>query len=356
MASRAASTLDACRRGCVLLALLLLATTAAFAGHDSNLTEERKDQIIREFLAEQPWVHRALPRGMKGVSIEQGRISPTEAELASAVAQHGVVAKPGDRVRITGLKFIHQGVVFELNGGPQRRKSWKDRISVGTGPTMINPTTGSAPADDIYNAASGSTVTVLWKGESGELSTARLKELLEPVLDFKSETDAEAYQKSLPPKLAEAIKSHHALVGMNKEMVMYALGRPPRRERQVRDGQEYEEWIYGTPPREMQFIRFAGDRAVSIEEMKVSGEKRLRTQDEVGELMPGLARRKPAPSAEDEQPGQAPSLLRPGETAQKSAPGARDPSPQPPVDRPGPDSTNSGPPLPGDNNRVPLPN
>ena len=53
--------------------------------------------------------------------------------------------------------------------------------------------------------------------------------MLEPVFDFKALTEAEAYQKTLPPKVQEAIKDHKILVGMDREMVIYAVGRPPKK-------------------------------------------------------------------------------------------------------------------------------
>ena len=40
----------------------------------------------------------------------------------------------------------------------------------------------------------------------------QIKDLLLPVLDFKTQSVAEAYQKSLPPMLAKAVKDHRALV------------------------------------------------------------------------------------------------------------------------------------------------
>ncbi len=76
---------------------------------------------------------------------------------------------------------------------------------------------------------------------------------------------------------------------MNKEMVGYAMGRPPRRIRETSDGKDYEEWIYGAPPHDVEFIRFEGDKVVRIEDMKVSGEKQVRTQNEVGRQLGGVS-------------------------------------------------------------------
>ena len=75
---------------------------------------------------------------------------------------------------------------------------------------------------------------------------------------------------------------------------------------------DYEEWIYGDPPQEVDFVRFQGVFVSRLEIMTVDGEKIVRTKKEVdlqtqeNELAAKKAEQKPA---------DAPSLLRPGEQA-----------------------------------------
>jgi hypothetical protein len=133
------------------------------------------------------------------------------------------------------------------------------------------------------------------------------------------------------------------------------MGRPPRRLRESQDGQDYEEWIYGAPPQDVEFIRFVGDKVVRIEEMKVTGEKLVRTQDEVGNLKGALEASTNAPSAQkqthpdsmaaptDDERHSAPTLLRPGEQSPNASDAARDPNPGPPPD------TSTAPPTSGPN-------
>jgi hypothetical protein len=316
--------------------VLLLATLHGFAGEKNKLSDNERQQIIHSFLAESPFVHRALPRGKAGVRIEGAKITPSEAELNQIVAQSGAAAKPGDRVRITGVRFERNGVLFEINGGPVKRKSWRERVNVGVNGVDPHATSTQKTDDNVYNDSHGSSVFLNLK-ENDAITTDQIKDLLSPVLDFKAQTAADAVQKSLPPKIAEAIKKHHALVGMDKQLVLYALGRPPRRVRETRDGKEVEEWIYGTPPQDVEFIRFIDDKAVSIEDMKVSGEKHVRTEDEVGDLGDTLNASAPHPhpqamaDSEDERRS-APTLLRPGEKQESpsdTAPRDRNPNPIP---------------------------
>jgi hypothetical protein len=335
-------------------ALLLLAAVPALAG-ETKLTEGQRELIIRDFLAERPFLHRALPRGKAGVRVDGAKITPSEPELNQMVAQFGAIAKPGERVKITAVRFEHNGVLFEINGGPVKRKSWRDRVNIDMG--GIDPRAQAQPTNaDVLNNSAGSFVFLELK-EDTALTTAQMKDLLAPVLDFKALNAAEAFQKSLPPKLAEAIKNHHALVGMDKEMVLYAMGRPPRRVRETKDGKEVEEWIYGAPPQDVEFIRFVDDKAVSIEDMKVSGEKRERTADELGDLVGTLnasseKHTRPDSASADEERRRAPTLLRPGEKQENPGTASRDSNPLP---SPDPGSTSDpGPPDPG-SNRMPSP-
>lgn len=331
-----------------LIAVVLLLPTLAFAG-DSKLTEAQRTQVIRAFLAERPWVHRALPRGKAGVRIEEdGKIVPSGAEMNQLVSEFGSAAKPGDRVKITAVRFVRHGIDFEINGGPVKKKKWYDRVSVDAGGFTPHGQSG----DQLYDLSNGSSVLLILRDDAG-ITTAHIKELLAPVLDFKSLSQAEAYQKGLPPLVAAAVKKHHALVGMDADMVLFALGRPQQRLHETtKDGQDYDEWIYGTPPQEVEFIRFIGNKVIRIEDMKVSGEKVVRTQNEVGDsggTLDASAQKKTLPNSAsapsgaevsgDQKRRAPPTLLRPGETAVVPNDAPRNSSPSLPADPNGPPSS-----------------
>jgi hypothetical protein len=330
--------------------VLLLLVSAITAADDVKLSSAQRMAILRTFLAERPFLHRGLPRGKAGVHIEGDKITPADAELNQLIAQYGPVAKTGDRVQITAVRFEHQGILFEINGGADKRKGWRDRVSVGA--IGVNPADpqDQPPGNSIYTNASGSSVFLAIKADAAALTTDRIKDMLLPVLDFNTKSVAEAYQKNLPPLLGQAVKEHHALVGMDKEMVTYTMGRPPHRVRENRDGKDYEEWIYGEPPRDVEFIRFFEDKVVSIEEMKVNGEKVVRTEDEVGALggaMNASAKNQPAAMAAPnsasptEQTSAPPTLLRPGEKPASTDDAPRGASPKlPPEPAPPPNAPN----------------
>src|SRR5580704_8078760 len=113
------------------------------------------------------------------------------------------------------------------------------------------------------------------------MTPQQLRALLYPVLDFNARSKEQAYLDTVPPKVKEAIQNHHVLVGMNQEMVLHAKGKPPKKVRE-RDGEtEYEEWIYGEPPADVDFVRLVGDEVVRVETMKLVFEDTARTEKEV---------------------------------------------------------------------------
>ena len=59
-----------------------------------------------------------------------------------------------------------------------------------------------------------------------------------------------------------AIKEKRALEGMDKDQVMMAMGRPRHKQRETKDGTEFEDWIYGEPPGKISFVTFSNGKVV----------------------------------------------------------------------------------------------
>jgi hypothetical protein len=111
-------------------------------------------------------------------------------------------------------------------------------------------------------------------------------------------------------------------------MVLASLGRPPRRLRENADGQEYEEWIYGSPPQEVYFIRFVHGKVVRIEQMKITGEKLVRTADEVGKvdgLLDASAQKTGIGDPASAATATAPAMAAPGEATATAKPASAAP-------------------------------
>jgi hypothetical protein len=291
----------------LLLALPVRADdTKPTASPSGKITPQTRMLLIRDLTAEHCFARRSFPMGHKGLVIKNGVVTPNDAQVAQLIAENGLVAKPGDKVVITNVVVEDKAIVLEINGGPKKKEKWYQHIQVGAGPVMTTP--GPAPKN---LDAKGSMVTIDFDKYVPEITGEQVRNMLAPVLDFKALNQAEAYERTLPPKVQDAIKNHKVLVGMDRDMVIYAKGRPPKKIRDKDEtGQAYEEWIYGTPPEEVDFVRFQGEVVSRLEIMTVDGEKIVRTEREVD--LPSaeteVAEKKPA-----QKPANAPTLRRPGE-------------------------------------------
>ena len=52
-------------------------------------------------------------------------------------------------------------------------------------------------------------------------------------------------------------------------MVMFAKGQPDNKSREMDGQMPFEEWIYGAPPDEVDFVRINGNRVIRVEIAKV---------------------------------------------------------------------------------------
>jgi hypothetical protein len=317
----------------VLLSIIAAADTSK-PSQVPRITKQTRMDIVRAFNAELVYVRSAFPMGKVGLKLRNGQITPNGSELQQMIAMWGPAAKPGDQARITDIVIKDDHIHFEINGGPIKRSKWYQRITISGAGGGATP---AAPSDPQANPR-GSYVDLYFDRYVPELTGPELKQLLRPVFDFDAKSAAEAYMETVPPKVKEAIKSHHVLVGMNREMVIYAKGRPPKKIREKDGETEYEDWIYGEPPQDVDFVRMVGDEVVRVETMKVNGEKILRTEKEVDIQKPGETQaKKEEPQA---RPASAPTLRRPGEDLPNASPTSMpsSPPPVPPVGQP-PSST-----------------
>jgi hypothetical protein len=296
------------------------------------MSKQTRFEIIRDFETQLVYARTTFPMGTKGLNLKDGLITPNGEDLRQSLALYGPAIKPGDPAHISFVHIKDNHIHFEINGGAVRRKKWYQHIEAGG----TYGTTVAAPYNPQTNPH-GSYVDLYFDKFVPEMTTQQLRELLYPVLDFNARSKEQAYLDTVPPKVKEAIQAHHVLVGMNSEMVLHAKGKPPKKVRE-RDGEtEYEEWIYGEPPADVDFVRIVDDEVVRVETMKVGGAKVVRTEKEV--ILPDAEKDKDKEAKKEsgEPPASAPSLRRPGEDSQdvpKPASGPAPVQPLPPPDIP----------------------
>jgi hypothetical protein len=243
-----------------------------------------------------------------------GPLSPSGTAYADELQKAGISSKPGDKVVITKFEVKPDRIVFEFNDGPEKHHHIMQHIEVGG-------MGGMAPlAQDDGHVPIGSRMTLVFNKFVPEMTASDVRKLIIPMIDFSLKTPAEAFADTLPPKLKGAVLNHEVLVGMNREMVLKAVGQPDQKVREM-DGQTpFEEWIYGQPPHQVQFVRFNGNRVIRLEIADVGQPPVIRDKDETDGYFAGqfvhqvrLGDAPPAAPNGEHAPAAAPTLRQPGE-------------------------------------------
>jgi hypothetical protein len=247
----------------------------------SELDPKTREELIRVLQAEQGFAMRPFPRGHKGLTlVANGKLEPAGEGYLNMITAQGLSAGPGDRLVLTDVKIERSRIVFEINGGPDPKHRFLRHISVGTDPNETNPVT----ADDDQEPV-GARLSLTFADHVPELTGADVKALLAPLISFDVKTPVQAYTDTLPAKLKEAILNHHVLVGMSTDMLLFAKGQPEDKSREMDGQMPFEEWIYGKPPQEVDFVRINGNRVIRVEIAKVGETPVVFTKDEVEGLM-----------------------------------------------------------------------
>jgi hypothetical protein len=287
------------------------------------LDERGRLDLVRNLEAEQGFAHRELPLGAGVTLLANGNMTPRDDQYKRMIYEKGQSAAPGDRVQISNLEFKADRIVIDFNGGPYAKHRFLSHISINN---MQLAQQGPI--------ATGFRVTLTFEGGTPELTAAEVKALLDPLVDFKAKTSAEAYADTLPPKVREAIEAHEILVGMNRRMVLAAVGEPRTKHREHSkteddDSALYEEWIYGEPPQATRFVRFQHERVVRLEIAALGKPLEIHEQNETGVANRPTLEARTIVNGDVHQAGQdkqaagvAPTLRRPGDTQETiSAPG-----------------------------------
>ncbi len=185
--------------------------------------------LLRTLTAEQGFAMRPFPRGKKGIFLAaNGKLSPVGEKYVAAVTEQGLSVKPGDRVVLSNVRIDKDRLIFDLNGGPDRKHDFLRHIEVGMGggPNMTSPVVQDPGQEPI-----GARITLTFAKFVPELNPAQIKALLAPLISFEMKTPVQAYTDTLPPRIKDAILNHHVMVGMSTDMVLFALGQPENKSR-----------------------------------------------------------------------------------------------------------------------------
>ena len=183
-----------------------------------------------------------------------------EAKWTAAEKEYGPAGRVGDLIQVTRVDIGKDRIVLDLNGGIKGGRRFLDHVQIGMG-TQTTPING-APT----NAPGGTSVALIFGGPIGEVTSAEIKKMLQPILDFEKESVTANYVDTLPEPIKEAVKAKKAIEGMNHDQVLLAVGKPVHKSRETKEGTEYEDWIYGEPPGRVTFVTFTGDKVIKVKE------------------------------------------------------------------------------------------
>jgi hypothetical protein len=244
------------------------ATTLKLSG---TLQESSRLLLIRYVSGELAKAIKPLPAGKDGLIVPVGNPVNFQ-QLETQVATHGAAVKPGDNVVVSALEFRDHQIVVDLNGGGRGKKRLRDRIHIEMSgmPTaqvsQTNPNPDAGPPG--LQPGMGSTIFFEFGKQVPDVTPDDLKTLLSPFIDFNKQRSASVqWIDTLPPDIKKAIQERQPIVGMDREMVIAAVGKPDHkvRERDA-DGNDIEDWIYGQPPSKTVFVRFTGEKVTSIKQ------------------------------------------------------------------------------------------
>ncbi len=242
-----------------LIVICSLQISAPWAEAQINATE--RTNIIREMMSEQGTAKILIPASKKALDI-QADGSHDEDEWSETLDKFGPAARVGELVEITKVEFKGSRLIIELNHGIKGGRKWWHRVQIAGAHTR-GTTLGSTAQ---IHAPGGTKIALVYDKKIPSMQADDLRAQLKPVLDFEQRSAAELYIEKLPEEFQIAIKEKTVIEGMDREMVLLAKNRPDRKVRDIKDGVETEDWIYGIPPGEVTFVTLQDGRVIRVKE------------------------------------------------------------------------------------------
>jgi hypothetical protein len=240
---------------------------------NAPLKETSKLELIRFVSGEFAKARKPIPGGKDGFTFFADK-PLDEDNLNRQVTMHGAAVNTGDKAQITRLEFRDHTIIIDVNGGGRPRKNWRDHVQIGMGggPIPTAQTTETNPNGDPgppgFQQGRGGTLFLQFAKSVPDMTPEELKTILDPFLDFsKARSASVQWFDTLPPEMKKAITDRRAVVGMDREEVVAAIGKPDRKVRERdSEGNDTEDWIYGHPPDKTVFVHFTGEHVTTIKQ------------------------------------------------------------------------------------------
>ena len=231
---------------------------AVLHGDTKKLSQDQRVELVRGLSSEFASAKVILPNSRKALPFEENGTWDKK-QWEEAIRKDGQAARVGDMVQVTKVSVDDDAITLQLNDGLKTKGSWRDRVQISMG--GVTPGQNNPASNQPHN---GTAIVLKFKDSIGDVTSAQVKKMLAPVLDFEKHSASENYIDTLPPETQQAIKQKKAIEGMDQEAVILALGRPLRKTRETKDDVEQETWQYGEPPGRVTFVTFAGSKVIRV--------------------------------------------------------------------------------------------
>jgi hypothetical protein len=218
--------------------------------------------LVRDLMAEYANAKIPIPRSKKPLEFNSDGTYDTAAWHDGGLTM-GQAARLGDKVQITKVSLEGDHLILELNGGLKTGGHWYDHVQVGMGGVAPSTTSTTAAGN---SPSLGTSIQLNFHKPMENLTGTDVKKILSPILDFDKRSATTLYAETLPPEIQQAVREKRALVGMDRDQVLLAMGHPDHKYRETKDGLETEDWIFGTPPGKIVFVTFNGNKVVKVKE------------------------------------------------------------------------------------------
>jgi hypothetical protein len=245
-------------RGLTLAVLCLSLPVVGLA----QASKASQTEIIRKLLAEEAAARIDMPFGGEGVELsDQGKIN--ESKLNKEIQKNGRSIQAGRVIRVTNVEFGSKNIDIELDHGGKEKKHLSDHLQVSVGGA-------SSPGPQQQSStpkANGSKISLTFSNKvPPNLTFDQLQQLLVSVLDFTKKTIVSTNIESLPPEFKEAVLAKEAVIGMDQDTVLLAMGVPDRKTLEKVNGVEQEEWQYNGRGVKKTFVTFENNIVVGVRE------------------------------------------------------------------------------------------
>ena len=243
----------------------VLAAFIAVASLHGDTKKQAFDQhveLVRGLTAEYATVKVMLPRSKKALAFESTGDWDTK-KWAEEMRKEGPAARVGDMVRVTKVDIDKDQITLQINDGMKKKGSIWDKVQIDMG----GVSKGGPPKQTGPDQKNGTSIVIHFKDSIGDVTSADVKKMLAPVLDFEKHSSSEQYIDTLPPEIQVAIKEKKPAEGMDREQLIMAMGPPVRKTRETnKDDVEEETFQYGEPPGRVTFVIFAEGKVVKIKD------------------------------------------------------------------------------------------